>query len=292
MNKLIEMTRNILSEFGLNSNLDISTWKKIKENAKMDSRRMTTKEFKEELSKINDKIEIIGNYTKANDNIKSKCKICNHAWYVTPTSLRSGSGCPKCAGTLQVTHSQFFKKLKLVQPNILPLTEYINCKTPIKIKCKMCSYIWSTQPYHLTAKFLRTGCPKCSNKARRTHDDFISEIARLSPTIKIMRKYVTRHTPILVQCSECGKIWQTLPGSLLKGSGCKSCKSKNAIRQRSRKVRCITTGEIFNSLREAAEKHNIHGSAICQCCNNPAKYKHAEGKQWEYINTLSKKGVT
>lgn len=282
--KLIEMTRIILSEFGLNPNLDISEWEEIKRNAKMDSRRMTTEEFKEELSEINDKVEIIGDYTKANDNIKAKCKICNHVWYVAPTSLRSGSGCPKCAGILKITHNQFVERLSLLQPNIIPLTEYINCNTKITIKCKVCGYIWSTQAYYLTAKSGRTGCPKCSGKARRTHDDFVVEIAKSSPTIKIMGTFTRVNKPISVQCSECGKIWQSYPANLLKGSGCKECKHKNAIWQRSRKLRCITTGEVFNTLKAAAKKYSVSPSAICVCCTNPTKHKHAGGQEWEYIN--------
>lgn len=282
--KLIEMTRTILSEFGLNPSLDIQEWEKIRMNAKMDSRRMTTEEFKEELSKINDKVEIIGDYTKANDNIEAKCKICNHVWYVAPTSLRLGSGCPKCAGTLKITHNQFVERLNLRQANIIPLTEYINNNTNVMVKCKVCGYIWSTRPYHLYLKSSLTGCPKCSNKARRTHDDFVAEITRLSPAIKIIGTFAAVHKPILVQCSECGGIWQTYPGNLLKGCGCKRCKLKNAIQRRSRKLRCITTGEVFNTLRAAAQKYNVNPSAICVCCTNPSKHKHAGGQEWEYIN--------
>lgn len=152
----------------------------------------------------------------------------------------------------------------------------------IRIKCKVCGYIWSTQPYHLVAKYNRTGCPKCANKARRTHDDFVEEIATLLPTIKVIGTYVSRNKPILVQCSECGKTWQAYPGNLLRGSSCKSCKFKNTVRQRSKKIRCITTGEIFNTFKEAAEKYNISCSTICLCCNDSSKHKHAGGLEWEY----------
>lgn len=280
--KLIEITKKVLSEFGLNSNLGTNEWEKIKKNAQIDSRRMSTEEFREELSKINDKIEIIGDFAGANNRIKAQCKVCNHEWHVRPSSLRLGSGCPKCAGTLKMTHNDFVERLNSLQPNIIPLAEYINIDTSIRIKCKICGYIWSTQPYHLVAKYNRTGCPKCANKARRTHDDFVEEIAKLLPTIKVIGTYVSRNKPILVQCSECGKTWQAYPGNLLRGSSCKSCKFKNTVRQRSKKTRCITTGEIFNTFKEAAEKYNISCSTICLCCNDSSKHKHAGGLEWEY----------
>lgn len=48
--------------------------KKLRKNAQIDSRRMSTEEFREELSKINDKIEIIGDFAGANNRIKHNVK--------------------------------------------------------------------------------------------------------------------------------------------------------------------------------------------------------------------------
>lgn len=245
VDKLVEITRTLFAEFGLDLNLGKSEWTEIKKKARTDSKRMTTEEFKTELFKINPKIEIVGNYTSANDRIKARCKTCSHEWHVTPTSLRSGSGCPQCAGVLRITHSQFVERLNSLQPDISPITAYTNNNTRMRFECKVCGYTWSTQPYHLIAKSgKRTGCPKCSQKARRTQDEFIAEIARLSPAIKITGSYVNLKTPISVQCNECGRIWDAYPGNLLKGCGCKNCKLRRTIRQRIKKVKRITTGEI------------------------------------------------
>ena len=113
-NKLIDMTKRLFSEFGLDSILDTDEWVKIRKRAKMDSRRMTTEEFKEELFGINYKIRVVGEYTKANDRIKVQCKTCNHTWNAIPASLRLGVGCPKCAGVLQLTHDQFVARLRVL----------------------------------------------------------------------------------------------------------------------------------------------------------------------------------
>lgn len=48
---------------------------------------MTTEEFRAELAGINDKIEVIGEYTRASDKIRVRCKVCNHEWSVAPTTL-------------------------------------------------------------------------------------------------------------------------------------------------------------------------------------------------------------
>lgn len=39
-----------------------------------------------------------------------------------------------------------------------------------------------------------------------------------------------------------------------------------------KKVRCVNTGEIFNSTREAAKKMNVNQSKISLCCNGKRKY--------------------
>ena len=49
----------------------------------------------------------------------------------------------------------------------------------------------------------------------------------------------------------------------------------------SKKVICITTGEIFNSMREACSKYNIHTGSMTECCQG--KRKTAGGYKWEYF---------
>lgn len=60
---------------------------------------------------------------------------------------------------------------------------------------------------------------------------------------------------------------------------------------RARKVICITTGEIFNYIKEAGEKYNVHSTDISKCCKG--KYKSAgkhpttgEKLVWQYTETI------
>jgi len=54
-----------------------------------------------------------------------------------------------------------------------------------------------------------------------------------------------------------------------------------------RKIICITTGEIFNSLEDASLKYNIPKSNICKCCRGKRKYagKLQNGTKlvWKYL---------
>ena len=129
MDKLVAVTKTLLGAFGLDSNLAAGEWETIRRRAELDSRRMTTEEFRAELAGINDKIEVIGEYTRASDKIRVRCKVCNHEWSVAPTTLRRGSGCASFAGRLKLTHERFVERLNLLHPDIVPLTEYVNSQT-------------------------------------------------------------------------------------------------------------------------------------------------------------------
>ena len=52
------------------------------------------------------------------------------------------------------------------------------------------------------------------------------------------------------------------------------------IKKRSKMVKCITTGEIFKKVKEAAQKYNIDKSDISKCCKG--KKKDVKGYKFEY----------
>ena len=79
----------------------------------------TYEEFKQEMKKINDDIEILGEYINAYTKIKCRCKLDNHIWYAKPNNLLNGSGCPKCfenhrGDILKSTHEEFINKIKKI----------------------------------------------------------------------------------------------------------------------------------------------------------------------------------
>jgi hypothetical protein len=47
------------------------------------------------------------------------------------------------------------------------------------------------------------------------------------------------------------------------------------------KVRCIDTNEIFESIKDACKKYNLHHSNIVACCNH--RRKTVCGYKWEYV---------
>ena len=58
---------------------------------------------------------------------------------------------------------------------------------------------------------------------RKTHEQFVNELALVNPNIKIVGKYETAKTKIECECLVCNYKWKATPNSLLHGNGCKAC---------------------------------------------------------------------
>lgn len=57
----------------------------------------------------------------------------------------------------------------------------------------------------------------------------------------------------------------------------------NATKKHSKRVKCIETGIIYNSTRDAERKTNIAHNYISKCCLKRKYYKTAGGYHWCYI---------
>lgn len=58
-----------------------------------------------------------------------------------------------------------------------------------------------------------------------------------------------------------------------------------AMNPASKKVRCVETGEIFDTIKEAAEKKHANKNHISSCCCG--KRKRSGGFHWEYVSQAS-----
>ncbi len=76
------------------------------------------------------------------------------------------------------------------------------------------------------------------------------------------------------------------------GCGSKSLEHREKLRlsnsptkqKLSKKVRCVETNEVFNSIREAARKTGANRNCISWCCNNAPRHKTTSGFHWEFFN--------
>ena len=129
--------------------------------------KKTHQEFISQLSDIAPSIEVLGNYVRDDKKILCKCRVCGNEWSPLATSLIQGHGCPKCASNklakqFSITHEQFVEKLNVINPSIDVLGNYINARTKVLCKCKICGNEWEPIPDTLINR--GAGCPVCARK--------------------------------------------------------------------------------------------------------------------------------
>lgn len=209
---------------------------KIKPNSFLNDKRCpkcsqklhyTTESFKEKVYELTkNEYEVLGNYKNNYTKILIKHNKCDYEWYVTPHSFLSGHRCPKCAGLLFYTTESFKEKVKeLSNDTYEVLGEYINNKTKIKIRHKICSYIWDVSPGQFLHKLC---CPKCAKNIKRTTEQFKQEVYNLvGNEYEVLGEYKNRHKKILIKHNYCNHIYEVQPNHFLHGRRCPIC-SKNS----------------------------------------------------------------
>lgn len=119
------------------------------------------------------------------------------------------------------TNEQYIEELKVANPNVVSLERYINANVPILHKCLIDKYEWKARPSNLLNG--RVGCPKCSQRFRRTNEDYINEIHEKIPYIEPLENFKGMGVPILHLCKKHNIKWKATPDNIFKGHGCKEC---------------------------------------------------------------------
>mgnify|MGYP003207738533 CR=1 FL=1 len=194
----------------------------------------THEEFMTECQRKNPKIEIISEYKGANREITCRCKKCGLEWKTTPHVLlsKAESKCPNEAENRRKTTEEFRTEMKLINPSIEIIGEYINAKTAIECHCKLCGHEWISTPDNLRGV---KGCPACVNiklhKERYMGQaEFERRLQKCNPGINVLGTYINTATRIQVQCKKCGNHWSPYAGDLLRGYGCSKCAGNIKIR--------------------------------------------------------------
>ena len=192
------------------------------------SQKKTHEEYVSELAMKNSMLQVLGIYNGTHTKILHKCLVsnCNYEWEVAPHDVLSGTGCPKCAGVLKKTHSEFVDIIQDINPYIQILGSYINSKGHVKCRCLIdgCGYVWNPQANHLLEGH---GCPKCSARQRGIYrllnpEEFYSRVRKSKKEIEILSPYTNSLTKIKYRCLKDGYIGETLPNNLL-AFGCPRC---------------------------------------------------------------------
>ena len=197
------------------------------------SHRKTLEKYKEDLFNVNPNIETLEiDYVNAKTLMLHRCKLDGYKWYARPANTLSGCGCPLCAKRARRTSQQYAEELKIINPNIEVLEDYINARTPILHKCKIDGHKWMASPGNIIAGY---GCPMCGNRMvsellKKTHEEYVNEVAKINPDIEVIGQYDGSNIPILHRCKIDGCEWMARPANILVGRGCPVCQESSGER--------------------------------------------------------------
>lgn len=232
--------------------------------------KLTHEIFIQKLNKIHQNfIECLTQYKGSDIKIQFKCNKCSYMWVTTPHSILGGSGCPECGKNKSkntkkwnLNFDDYVQRIpEVIKEKIEFLTyNYSGTTTRVNVKCKLCSYEWTTNFKNIKSGYGCIVCGHVKNKSKTTksHSQFEKEINLLyNKNIKLLTKYINYQTPIEFICNLCNEIQiKNQAGGLLR-RGCQNC--------------CISKGE--QKIKKILEENNIEFKSQFQF-NDFKKFKY------------------
>ena len=190
---------------------------------------MTQEDFIERLNSINCNLEIIGKINGVLNRIKYRCSVCGYEGEKTASDILNKSGCSKCSRKLKLSQADFENRIKKINEGIKIIGKYENMKSYIKCICLECGLEYTSIAKNIIEGH---GCPRCAGKYKRNHDEFIYEMQKINPDLKILNIYKHSKSIIKYKCLKCGYENEVRANSLLRGCGCPKCKGVAKYTQR------------------------------------------------------------
>lgn len=141
-----------------------------------EEKKMTTEKFIAKAKEIwGDKFDYSETvYTGYDNKVKVYCKECGKNFEQYAGALLKKIGCPYCTGRHRTTE-EFIRLARAKHGDKFDysMVTYVNTKTPVKIKCNDCGYVFEQTPQdHLQA----TVCPRCNRpNYKMTFEEFLTK---------------------------------------------------------------------------------------------------------------------
>lgn len=170
------------------------------------------------------------------------------------------------------TNEDFVEKVKLLtNDTYVFLDPYQGTKGRIRVKHKLCGYVFYTTPNHFLSNGGYKRCRKCgrekaAQKLRKTPRQFAEEFKKAARgEYTLLSTYKNAKTHITIRHNKCGIIFNTLPNNFLTNPCCYNCtKRKNAL--------SLSKGH-SNFLKELKQIHDNEYTILEEYVNNRTKLK-------------------
>lgn len=207
----------------------------------MRGKKKTHEEYVVELAINNPDIEVIEQYIDANTPIMHHCKKHDVYWKAKPSNVRRGRGCKECKkekyrNSVAKSHEEYVRQVGEVNPDIEVLEQYVDGHTPILHHCKKHYIKWMAIPGNILrgGGCLNCGKEKIGNGLRKTHEQYVNELAKINPNIEVIGLYTGSMIKTLHRCKIDGFEWYAIPNSIIQGNGCPECKRREQSKRRTK----------------------------------------------------------
>ena len=230
--------------------------------------------FLVKLSHIHPTLHLCGAYVDSKTPVRCGCDVCGHEFEIKVAGLWKSTGCPKCTGTYKRTRQDLIDELKVKNPTVKLVGEYVNTQVSTEWECSACGNHFWNRPSKV---LLGQACPECKKKKigdalRKPHEVFVREMAELLPTLTITGAYVNCATKIACHCNVCGYDFEALPMNLRKKEGCKPCGLKKLaeINRKPHEQFLAEMERVSDKIRIIGEYKGADTKIECECveCTN------------------------
>lgn len=247
-------------------------------------RKLTNEEQLKAIAKVNPDVEVLGEIINNRTKVLCRCKICDHKWSAIPSSLKSGHGCPKCAGVAKLSHEEQIAAIAKVNPDIEVLGEITGADKKVLCRCKVCGHEWLARPADLKSGH---GCYKCgrlksAQSNTLTHEEHVAAIAKINPNVEVFGEIKGNDDKVPCRCKVCDHEWMVRPNSIKQGHGCPKCERLKRTLSHEEQVAAIA--KVNPDVEVLGEITGSDKKVLCRCkvCDHewlarPGGIKHGRG---------------
>lgn len=126
------------------------------------------------------------------------------------------------------THEEYVEELRIKNPTVEVIGEYVNGKTKITHHCLIHDVYWDAMPANILKG---QGCKKCmkekiSSHLSKSHQQYVADLAIANPFVEVVDDYNGSSTSILHHCLLHNVYWKMSPHNALMGNGCVECRKE------------------------------------------------------------------
>lgn len=128
----------------------------------------------------------------------------------------------------KLTHNEFVRRVSEVNGDkYTVLSSYTKGHNKVLIRHNACGYEWNVDPWNVMKGQIKS-CPYCSNKWKRSTEDFKKEVfERFGDEYEVVGEYISTNKPLLIKHKRCGKCFMRIPREFKQNVLCPTCRRPN-----------------------------------------------------------------